>query len=104
MVPPKDLLKQARKLPKNLFWNFSNQVMRGALYYIDQCKVDGIIHITAFACGPDAMVDKMIELEAKNRGQVPFLSISIDEHTGEAGIVTRLEAFVDMLKLRRGAL
>jgi len=101
MVPPKQLLKQARKVRKNLFWNFSNQVLRAALYYIDNAKVDGIIHITAFGCGPDAMVDKMIELEAKQRGKIPFMSITIDEHTGEAGLMTRVEAFIDMLVLRR---
>ncbi len=101
MVPPKILLQQAKKVPKNLFWYFSNQVLRAALYYLDNAKVDGIIHVTAFGCGPDAMVDKMIELEAKQRGKTPFMSITIDEHTGEAGIMTRLEAFVDMLMLRR---
>lgn len=101
MVPPHILLQQAKKVPKNLFWNFSNQVLRAALYYIDNNKVDGIIHVTAFGCGPDAMVDKMIELEAKQRGKIPFMSITIDEHTGEAGLMTRIEAFVDMLALRR---
>ncbi len=101
MIPPGDLLRQAAKLPKNLFWTFSNQVIRAALYYLDHTPVDGIIHITAFGCGPDAMADKIIELEAKQRGKVPFLSITIDEHTGEAGLLTRLEAFVDMLRLRR---
>ncbi|PKM81462.1 MAG: 2-hydroxyglutaryl-CoA dehydratase [Firmicutes bacterium HGW-Firmicutes-14] len=102
MVPPKQLLSQAKKVPKNLFWNFSNQVLRAALYYLDNAKVDGIIHITAFGCGPDAMVDKMIELEAKQRGKIPFMSITVDEHTGEAGLMTRIEAFVDMMVLRRG--
>lgn len=101
MVPPRELLRQAKKLPKNLFWNFSNQVVRAALYYLDHKPVDGIIHITAFGCGPDAMADKIIELEARQRGKVPFLSITIDEHTGEAGLLTRLEAFVDMLRFRR---
>ncbi len=101
MVPPQILLQQAKKVPKNLFWNFSNQVLRAALYYLDNNKVDGIIHVTAFGCGPDAMVDKLIELEAKQRGKVPFMSITIDEQTGEAGLMTRIEAFVDMLTLRR---
>lgn len=101
MIPQKTLLIQAAKVPKNMFWNFANEVLRAALYYIDHAKVDGIIHITAFGCGPDAMVDKMIELEAKHRGKVPFMSITIDEHTGEAGLMTRIEAFVDMLSLRR---
>jgi predicted nucleotide-binding protein (sugar kinase/HSP70/actin superfamily) len=49
------------------------------------------------------MVGKLIELEAKQRG-VPYVLISLDEHTGEAGVFTRLEAFVDMLRYRRGEL
>lgn len=102
MVSPKNLQAQTKKVPKNLFWYFSNKVLRAALYYIEHVKVDGIIHITAFGCGPDAIVDKMIELEARNRGRVPFMPITIDEHTGEAGLMTRLEAFVDMLSMRRG--
>lgn len=102
MIPETELMKQARKLPKNLFWHFSNRVMQAALYFIDQ-KVDGIIHVTAFGCGPDAMVDKMIELEAKNRGKIPFMSLTIDEHTGAGGMITRIEAFVDMLRFREVA-
>jgi len=100
MVPEKELKHHARYLPKDLFWTFSNQVVRSALYYMDKKNIDGIIHITAFGCGPDAMVDKLVELEAKQRG-VPFICISVDEHTGEGGILTRLEAFVDMLNYRR---
>ena len=101
MVPPARLEAQGRNLPKNLFWNFSNRVIRATFYYLKERKVDGIVHVTAFGCGPDAMVDKLMELEAKNHGRVPFLTLSLDEHTGEAGVQTRIEAFVDMLRLRR---
>lgn len=102
MIPPQHLLKEAKRLPKNLFWHFSNRVMHATSYFLNREKVDGIIHVTAFGCGPDAMVDRMMELAAKKKGRVPFLSVTIDEQTGEGGIQTRLEAFVDMLKRRRG--
>lgn len=101
MVPPDRLDAQGKDLPKNLFWFFSNRAIRGTLYYLKEHKVDGIIHVTAFGCGPDAMVDKLMELEAKSHGRTPFLTLSLDEHTGEAGVLTRIEAFVDMLRLRR---
>jgi predicted nucleotide-binding protein (sugar kinase/HSP70/actin superfamily) len=103
MVPQRTLARKAKDLPKDLFWTFSNQVVRSAIYYIDENKTDGIIHVTAFGCGPDSMVGKLIELEAKQR-TVPYICISLDEHTGEAGVLTRLEAFVDMLKYRRDRL
>ncbi len=87
----------------NLFWYYSNQVVWTSLYFLYEKRtmVDGFIHVTAFGCGPDAMVDKLIELEARD-AKMPFLTITIDEHTGEAGMATRLEAFVDMLLKKKG--
>lgn len=108
MIPPRKLLKASRelpetqRLPKDLFWHFSNQVIQAACYFLSRERVDGIIHVSAFGCGPDAMVGRLIELLAKRRGPVPFLELTIDEHTGEGGIQTRVEAFVDMIKRRRG--
>ena len=99
-ILPERLDYQAKYFPKNLFWYFSNRAIRGTMYYLKEHKVDGIIHVTAFGCGPDAMVDKLMELECKSH-KVPFLTLSLDEHTGEAGVMTRIEAFVDMLRLRR---
>ncbi|MGI6144982.1 MAG: 2-hydroxyglutaryl-CoA dehydratase [Clostridia bacterium] len=101
MVPPNRLEAQAKYLPKSLFWHFSNRTIRATFYYLHEQRVDGIIHVTAFGCGPDAMVDKLMELEAKHTGRMPFLTLSLDEQTGAAGIYTRIEAFVDMLRYRR---
>lgn len=99
-LSPKQLKKFRPDLPKELFWHFSERNVRSATAAFHQGRIDGIIHVTAFGCGPDFMVNKFIELETKHRG-IPFLSVSIDEQSGEAGIVTRLEAFADMLRRRR---
>jgi len=99
-VPVHRLECQARYFPKNLFWFFSNRAVWATRYYLSEQKVDGIIHVTAFGCGPDAMVDKLMELECK-KYRMPYMTLSLDEHTGEAGIITRVEAFVDMLRLRK---
>jgi predicted nucleotide-binding protein (sugar kinase/HSP70/actin superfamily) len=100
MAPPSDLYSQIRLLPKGLFWYFSNRVLGAGMYYLSEVNIDGIVHVSNFACGPDAMVNKLLELEAK-KYTCPFLTISLDEHTGQAGIHTRLEAFVDMVRWRR---
>ncbi len=99
-IPKREMRRYSKVLPQNFFWYYSNQVCWAGLYLLNQKSIDGIIHVTAFGCGPDAMVDKMLELEAKSAG-VPFLSLTIDEHTGEGGVQTRLEAFVDMLWAKR---
>ncbi|MGF7185963.1 putative nucleotide-binding protein (sugar kinase/HSP70/actin superfamily) [Desulfitispora alkaliphila] len=98
MLTNEQLKCQISKIPKNLFWHYSNNVIRAHYHYLEK-KLDGFIHVTAFGCGPDAMVDKLMELSCKENG-VPFMSLIIDEHSGEAGLITRLEAFVDMIRLR----
>lgn len=103
MVRPALLYKHSKRLPKRLFWHYSNLVLGATYYYLMKGNMDGIIHVTAFGCGPDAMVDKIMELDIRklSNGQMPFMTLCIDEQTGEAGITTRLEAFVDMLQQRR---
>ncbi|SHH18193.1 Predicted nucleotide-binding protein, sugar kinase/HSP70/actin superfamily [Thermosyntropha lipolytica DSM 11003] len=96
----KILNKQQKYIPKSLFWYFSNRAVYGGLYFMKQKDIDGIIHVTAFACGPDSMVDKLLEIEC-NKHNKPYLTVSVDEHSGEAGVRTRIEAFVDMLRYRR---
>jgi predicted nucleotide-binding protein (sugar kinase/HSP70/actin superfamily) len=101
MIPARQLMRQAGKIAKTLFWTYSDQAIKAAYHFFEKRDIDGIIHVTAFGCGPDSMVDKLIEIEARGRRGVPYLSLMIDEQTAEAGLMTRLEAFVDMLRLRR---
>lgn len=101
MVCPRDLALQSHKLMKDLFWTFSSQVTRAAYHYFEKGEIHGMIHLTAFGCGPDFIVDKLMELEGKKFPHIPFMTLTVDEHTGEAGLMTRVEAFVDMIRLRR---
>ncbi len=88
-------------LPKRLFWTFSDMALKAAHLIFRQGNVDGVLHLTAFGCGPDSILNKFIEFEAKQHRNIPFMTLMIDEHTGEAGMFTRLEAFVDMVRRRK---
>lgn len=101
MLADREINRQAKCLPKSLFWYFSNRAVYGGLHFMEHHRVDGMIHVTAFACGPDSMVDRLLEIESKRRGTIPYLAIAVDEHTGEAGVRTRVEAFLDMLRYQR---
>lgn len=101
MLSDRVMNRQSKTLPKSLFWYFSNRAVYGALHFMTRSDIDGIIHVTAFACGPDSLVDRLVEIEARRRTGIPYLSIAVDEHTGEAGVRTRIEAFLDMLRYRR---
>jgi predicted nucleotide-binding protein (sugar kinase/HSP70/actin superfamily) len=92
-----DIEKQVKKLFKRPFWTFARNSY-GFTTYLSQYKsVDGIVYISSFACGIDSIV---IELIKDRIGNFPLLVLKIDEHTGEAGLDTRIEAFVDMLERR----
>jgi predicted nucleotide-binding protein (sugar kinase/HSP70/actin superfamily) len=59
-------------------------------------RLSGAIEISAFACGCDSVLKEFVEKKFKEN-KIPFLYLIIDEHTGEAGFQTRLEAFLDTL-------
>ena len=84
------------ELYKQPFWYFASRYYGAAMEYCRR-KIDGIIYISAFSCGVDSVVMELIKNDAKD---VPLLILKIDEHTGEAGFDTRIEAFADMLKRR----
>ncbi len=79
-----------------LYWANEYEITGAAAHYIQDKNIDGIITINAFGCGPDSMMLERISRYARKLNK-PILNLSIDEQTGEAGFVTRLEAFVDML-------
>jgi len=60
-----------------------------------------VLAVVCFGCGPDSMMLEVVQRAAKENRCKPFSTIVIDEHTGEAGLITRLEAFVDMLERRK---
>ncbi|MFW6409655.1 MAG: 2-hydroxyacyl-CoA dehydratase [Halanaerobiales bacterium] len=61
-----------------------------------QNNYDGVIHLSPFTCMPEIVV-QMIMPEISEKEDIPVLSLVFDEHTGEAGLETRLEAFIDMI-------
>lgn len=78
------------------YWANSAEMTGAAGHYLKDNKIDGIITLNSFGCGPDSLMIESITRKAKDSGK-PLLSLTIDEHTGEAGFITRLEAFIDML-------
>lgn len=95
-----DIEAGAARLPKRLFWTLGRKMVGSAFHYSGHRNVDGIIHLAAFGCGPDSFTGEIIERNIRRENTVPFMNLTVDEHTGEAGVITRLEAFVDMIKWR----
>ena len=89
-----------RRLGEIQYWANELDLTGAAAYYLLNNRADGIIALSAFGCGPDSLMVDEIQYHASQRG-MPMIHLTIDEHTGEAGFVTRLEAFVDMLQRKK---
>jgi len=77
-------------------WEFGKEIMEKIETILNH-DIAGAIQISSFACGCDAVLKEFVEREFK-QNKIPFLYLMIDEQTGEAGLQTRLEAFIDTLK------
>jgi len=63
---------------------------------------DGIIHVKSFGCTPE--IDTIPVLQnISNDYKIPILYFSFDTQTSETGFTTRLEAFYDMIVMRKEA-
>ena len=92
-------LKRGLDLSPTCKWEFSREILGGISLRKD--KVDGIILMSAFPCGPDAMVNEIITRRVSG---VPILNLVLDSQTGTAGVETRLESFIDIIRLKEGLL
>ncbi len=68
--------------------------------YADQRGIDGIIHVSPFTCMPEIMSQNIFPAMRENC-DIPILPLIMDEQTGKAGYLTRLEAFVDLMRRRK---
>ncbi|MQL52977.1 CoA protein activase [Desulfofundulus thermobenzoicus] len=63
---------------------------------------DGVIQLLPFTCMPEIVAHSILP-RLSNSMDIPVLTITVDEQSGEAGLVTRLEAFVDLLFRKKQA-
>lgn len=63
---------------------------------------DGIIHISPFTCMPEIMSQNIFPT-MRMEYEIPILALIMDEQTGRAGYITRLEAFVDLMRRKKRA-
>ena len=93
LLDRKTAIDYSYELSNALYWTYSKELVGAVDYYKD--AVNGIIFITSFPCGPDSLVNELLIRKLNN---IPITNILIDESTAEAGLITRLESFVDIIK------
>ncbi|MCK4966586.1 CoA activase, partial [bacterium] len=99
---PMDLLRLDetevwREFP-NMYWKYGQKILSvseiGKKY-----KNLYSVYITNFGCGPDSMINHVFQ---HKMGDMPYLQLELDEHTADAGVLTRCEAFLDSIKSIEG--
>lgn len=70
------------------------------IVYANEKGKDGIIHISPFTCMPEIMSQNFFPAMRENC-DIPILPLIMDEQSGKAGYITRLEAFVDLMRRRK---
>ena len=97
---PMDMLPLERvTLPAkydNMFWRSGQDILRAARIIADDPRLHAV-YLTNFACGPDSFIMSYFR---DTMGPKPFLELEVDEHTADAGVLTRIEAFLDSVNLR----
>jgi len=89
-------IQKSEEISKTLNWIYNKELVGAVSLYKDQ--VDGIILITAFPCGTDSLVNDLLLRKIKG---TPMSNIVVDELSGEAGLQTRIESFIDIIRERK---
>lgn len=96
------LVKKYLKKLKNIKYRMGADAVDNIYHTKELCDLgyDGIIHIKSSFCTPEIGAMPIIKKIAAYN-DVPILFFSFDTNTSEVGIKTRLEAFYDMLEMRK---
>ncbi len=89
---PLDTAQLAQEWP-NMYWRYGQKILAAAEVVADDPRLTSL-YITNFGCGPDSFITKYFR---KRMGDKPYLQIEVDEHSADAGVITRCEAFLDSL-------
>lgn len=97
-VIPLDFLDLADQPDKRfMYWGMGQRIMRAANLIKSDPQIFGT-YITNFSCGPDSF---LLGYFRDVMGRKPSLTLELDNHTADAGLETRIEAFLDIVRAYR---
>ncbi len=78
----------------NMYWAYGYQILKSAKLIKLRPNFFGL-HLTNFSCGPDSFIEHFYKYIM---GEKPYLILELDEHSAVAGVMTRLEAFKNVVQ------
>lgn len=79
---------------RSMYWPNGQKILSAARIVAKSDRLYGI-YITNFRCGPDSFLMHYVDEELKEK---PCLHLEVDEHSADAGMITRIEAFGESLR------
>ncbi len=79
---------------KEMYWRYGQAILCAGYLVKESPQLHGI-YITNFGCGADSFIGHFFRDRLKGK---PYLQLEIDEHSADAGAITRCEAFLDSLR------
>jgi len=103
-IPVHERERMVASLSKEIYWETAREIVGSILYFAEHGIADGIIFVSSFKCGIDALMQEFLKrrVGTNKKGNIPFMTLTFDEHTSEEGTRTRLEAFLDLIDQRTG--
>jgi predicted CoA-substrate-specific enzyme activase len=77
-----------------MYWGLGGQILRTAKFIKRHPNYFGL-HLTNFGCGPDSFIEHFYRFIM---GEKPYLILELDEHSAVAGVMTRLEAYKNVIE------
>ena len=100
-IIPFDMLPfEESKIFNNMYWYYGQQDMKASVLLRSMDNIF-VTFITNFSCAPDSF---MLHFEKWIMGTKPFLILELDSHSADAGVDTRVEAFLDIIEGYRSKL
>jgi predicted nucleotide-binding protein (sugar kinase/HSP70/actin superfamily) len=97
VIPFDFLLLNNGKSKRHMYWGMGQRILNAAKFVKQHPQLFGTF-ITNFSCGPDSFV---IGYFRDIMGRKPSLTLELDNHTADAGLETRIEAFLDIVSAYR---
>ncbi|MBS3919700.1 MAG: CoA activase [Deltaproteobacteria bacterium] len=90
---PLDSVKPTEDI-QEMYWRYGQKILSAGKIINEDPRLYAV-YITNFGCGPDSFIIHFYRDLSKGK---PYLQLEIDEHSADAGAITRCEAFLDSLK------
>ncbi len=96
---PLDFLpfEQTDDIHPYMYWRYGKLFLTAADYIRKHPNLFAV-YITSFGCGPDSFISHFFRRRMSGK---PYLQLELDEHSADAGMITRCEAFIDSLRFYR---